>query len=81
MSSDAGTADAAYRRPQLRLAPSPTAESKAFWTGGRRGELLSRLHSESVRIVTERAPSASQYRRGAALLERLSPVAEVRRTS
>jgi uncharacterized OB-fold protein len=40
MSSDAGTANTAYRRPQLRLAPAPTAESKAFWTGGRRGELL-----------------------------------------
>ena len=29
-----------YQRPQLRLAPSPTAESVAFWTGGRNGELL-----------------------------------------
>ena len=29
-----------YQRPQLRLAPHPTAESKAFWTGGRNGELL-----------------------------------------
>lgn len=29
-----------YQRPQLRLAPSPTAESLAFWTGGRNGELL-----------------------------------------
>ena len=29
-----------YQRPQLRLAPSPTAESHAFWTGGRNGELL-----------------------------------------
>jgi len=40
MSSDGQAADPAYHRPQLRLAPSPTAESKAFWTGGRRGELL-----------------------------------------
>ena len=29
-----------YERPRLRLAPHPTAESKAFWTGGRNGELL-----------------------------------------
>src|ERR1700676_1702452 len=29
-----------YRRPQMRLAPSPTPESTAFWTGGRNGELL-----------------------------------------
>lgn len=34
------TVDAGYQRPQLRLAPSPTAESRAFWTGGQRGELL-----------------------------------------
>jgi uncharacterized OB-fold protein len=34
------TADPGYQRPQLRLAPSPTAESHAFWTGGQRGELL-----------------------------------------
>jgi uncharacterized OB-fold protein len=34
------TAKTEYRRPQLRLAPSPTAESKAFWTGGQRGQLL-----------------------------------------
>ena len=34
------TADAEYQRPQLRLAPSPTAESRAFWTGGRNDELL-----------------------------------------
>jgi uncharacterized protein len=35
-----------YQRPQLRLAPSPTAESHAFWTGGQRGELLiNRCHS------------------------------------
>ncbi len=34
-----------YERPQLRLAPSPTPESRAFWTGGQRGELLiSRCH-------------------------------------
>jgi uncharacterized protein len=29
-----------YRRPDLRLAPTPTAESRAFWSGGERGELL-----------------------------------------
>ncbi|WP_183505317.1 MULTISPECIES: Zn-ribbon domain-containing OB-fold protein [unclassified Mycolicibacterium] len=29
-----------YQRPDLRLAPSPTSESKAFWTGGREGDLL-----------------------------------------
>jgi uncharacterized OB-fold protein len=46
MSSDARVADPAYRRPALRLAPTPTAESAAFWTGGRHGELLIyRCHS------------------------------------
>jgi uncharacterized OB-fold protein len=40
------TIDSAYRRPQLRLAPTPTAESRAFWTGGERGELMiCRCHS------------------------------------
>lgn len=34
------TASTGYERPQLRLAPSPTTESRAFWTGGRNGELL-----------------------------------------
>ena len=34
------TADTEYQRPQLRLAPSPTAESRAFWTGGEHGQLL-----------------------------------------
>ncbi|WP_319433798.1 Zn-ribbon domain-containing OB-fold protein [Mycobacterium sp. RTGN5] len=35
-----------YQRPDLRLAPSPTAESAAFWTGGRDGDLLiSRCHA------------------------------------
>ena len=29
-----------YQRPALRLAPSPTPESLAFWTGGRDGNLL-----------------------------------------
>ena len=29
-----------YQRPDLRLAPSPTPESEAFWTGGRDGNLL-----------------------------------------
>ncbi|WP_431232078.1 Zn-ribbon domain-containing OB-fold protein [Mycolicibacterium psychrotolerans] len=34
-----------YQRPGLRLAPSPTPESEAFWTGGRDGNLLiSRCH-------------------------------------
>lgn len=34
-----------YQRPGLRLAPSPTPESEAFWTGGRDGKLLiSRCH-------------------------------------
>jgi uncharacterized OB-fold protein len=40
------TADTNYQRPQLRLAPNPTPESHAFWTGGERGELLiSRCHA------------------------------------
>ena len=34
------TSDTAYSRPQTRLAPSPTDESTAFWTGGRNGKLL-----------------------------------------
>ncbi|MDV3132831.1 Zn-ribbon domain-containing OB-fold protein [Mycobacterium sp. 29Ha] len=34
------TTDSIYVRPQTRLAPSPTPESKAFWTGGRNGQLL-----------------------------------------
>ena len=29
-----------YQRPDLRLAPSPTPESEAFWTGRRDGDLL-----------------------------------------
>ena len=32
--------DDTYQRPSLRLAPSPTPESLAFWTGGRDGDLL-----------------------------------------
>jgi uncharacterized OB-fold protein len=40
MTAEIGSTDGAYQRPQLRLAPSPTAESQAFWTGGRNGELL-----------------------------------------
>lgn len=37
--------DSSYQRPALRLAPSPTPESTAFWTGGRNGDLLiSRCH-------------------------------------
>jgi uncharacterized protein len=36
----------AYVRPKLRLAPSPSAESKPFWTGGRNGDLMiSRCHA------------------------------------
>jgi uncharacterized OB-fold protein len=35
-----------YQRPDLRLAPSPTPESAAFWTGGRAGDLLiARCHA------------------------------------
>jgi uncharacterized protein len=34
-----------YQRPQTRLAPTPDAETEAFWTGGQRGELMiSRCH-------------------------------------
>ncbi|MCW2784690.1 MAG: DNA-binding protein [Marmoricola sp.] len=29
-----------YERPEFRLTPSPSAESRAFWSGGERGELL-----------------------------------------
>jgi len=29
-----------YTRPAARLLPSPTPESRAFWTGGRDGQLL-----------------------------------------
>lgn len=32
--------DDTYQRPGLRLVPSPTPESLAFWTGGRDGHLL-----------------------------------------
>ncbi|MGX9787723.1 Zn-ribbon domain-containing OB-fold protein [Mycobacterium sp. MMS18-G62] len=32
--------DTAYCRPDFRLAPCPSAESHAFWTGGSRGQLL-----------------------------------------
>ena len=32
--------DDTYQRPSLRLAPCPTPESLAFWTGGRDGHLL-----------------------------------------
>ena len=40
------TTEIDYERPQLRLAPNPTAESRAFWTGGQNGELLiSRCHA------------------------------------
>ncbi|RAV03895.1 Zn-ribbon domain-containing OB-fold protein [Mycolicibacter senuensis] len=40
MPAEAQLDQSAYQRPQLRLAPSPTAESKPFWTGGERDELL-----------------------------------------
>jgi uncharacterized protein len=40
MTVEIGSTEDRYQRPQLRLAPSPTAESHAFWTGGRNGELL-----------------------------------------
>ncbi|MCW2649511.1 MAG: hypothetical protein JWR32_487 [Mycobacterium sp.] len=40
MTTESPAAGSTYHRPQTRLAPSPTAESKAFWTGGQRGELL-----------------------------------------
>jgi uncharacterized OB-fold protein len=40
MTVEIGSMEGGYQRPQLRLAPSPTAESHAFWTGGRNGELL-----------------------------------------
>ena len=29
-----------YRKAQFRLVPAPSAESRMFWTGGERGELL-----------------------------------------
>ena len=29
-----------YARPEQRLLPAPTAESRAFWTGGEQGDLL-----------------------------------------
>jgi uncharacterized protein len=34
------TAPTSYHRPRLRLAPTASPESRAFWTGGERGELL-----------------------------------------
>ena len=40
MTSDTADLDWTYRRPTRRLAPKPTTESRAFWTGGERGELL-----------------------------------------
>ncbi|MEE6137655.1 Zn-ribbon domain-containing OB-fold protein [Mycobacterium sp. 050128] len=40
MTAEIGSPNGAYQRPQFRLAPSPTAESRAFWTGGRNGQLL-----------------------------------------
>jgi uncharacterized protein len=40
MTVEIGSPEGGYQRPQLRLAPSPTAESMAFWTGGRSGQLL-----------------------------------------
>ncbi|OBG92380.1 DNA-binding protein [Mycobacterium sp. E3251] len=32
--------DSTYSRPDFRLAPSPSTESHAFWTGGARGQLM-----------------------------------------
>ena len=40
MTAPAPAAPQPYTRPSLRLAPSPTPESRQFWTGGERGELL-----------------------------------------
>ncbi|CAJ62136.1 MULTISPECIES: Zn-ribbon domain-containing OB-fold protein [Frankia] len=39
-SSPAPASSQAYARPERRLLPQPTAESAAFWTGGRDGKLL-----------------------------------------
>jgi len=47
-----------YQRPQLRLAPSPTAESLAFWTGGRNGELLITGAAVAATSSTRRGPPA-----------------------
>lgn len=32
--------ESGYSRPDLRLIPEPTAESRAFWTGGANGSLM-----------------------------------------
>jgi uncharacterized protein len=40
MTSESAAQDSSYRRPDLRLTPTPTAESAAYWTGGERGELM-----------------------------------------
>lgn len=40
MITSATDMDATYRKPALRLTPTPTSESAAFWTGGREGQLL-----------------------------------------
>jgi uncharacterized OB-fold protein len=40
MTETAQKAAASYTRPAARLLPSPTPESRAFWTGGREGQLL-----------------------------------------
>jgi uncharacterized OB-fold protein len=46
MMAEAQAGGSAYHRPQLRLTPNPTAESRPFWTGGERGALLIfRCHS------------------------------------
>jgi hypothetical protein len=34
------TSDDVANRPAFRLLPEPTADSRAFWSGGERGELL-----------------------------------------
>lgn len=40
MTGESALGSWSYRRPDLRLAPTPTAESEAYWTGGRRGDLM-----------------------------------------
>ncbi|WP_375484229.1 Zn-ribbon domain-containing OB-fold protein [uncultured Mycobacterium sp.] len=51
-----------YRRPQMRLVPSPTPESKAFWTGGQRGELLISYCRSCERFFHPPAPACWRCR-------------------